>query len=185
MGMWAVELRKRGMLKKNTVVSTVMSNFGLEEYLRKNGIELIRTKVGDRYVVEEMIRGGYNFGGEQSGHIIFLDHNLTGDGPLTAVQVLHLMKRKGLPLSKLASKINLYPQVILNVEVEKKYDIKTVPQIEKAIKDAEKRLSGKGRILVRPSGTEPKIRVMVEGKDKKLVLKIAKNVSQVVKEALK
>lgn len=185
MGMWAVELKRRGMLKNNTVVSTVMSNFGLEEYLRKNGIELIRTKVGDRYVVEEMIRGRYNFGGEQSGHIVFLDHNLTGDGPLTAVQVLHLMKRKGMPLSKLASKIKLYPQVILNVEVEKKHDIKTMPQIEEAIKNAEKKLSGKGRILVRPSGTEPKIRVMVEGKDKKLVLKIAKNVSQAVKESLK
>ena len=185
MGMWAVELKKRGMLKKNTVVSTVMSNFGFEEYLRKNGIKLIRTKVGDRYVVEEMIRGGYNLGGEQSGHIVFLDHNLTGDGPLTAVQVLHLMKKKGMSLSKLSSEIKLYPQVIMNVEVERKHDIKIIPQIQEAIKNAEKRLSGKGRILVRSSGTEPKIRVMVEGKDEKLVLKIAKDVSQVVKETLK
>ena len=185
MGMWAVELKKRGMLKKNTVVSTVMSNFGFEEYLRKNGIKLIRTKVGDRYVVEEMIRGGYNLGGEQSGHIVFLDHNLTGDGPLTAVQVLHLMKKKGMSLSKLSSEIKLYPQVIMNVEVERKHDIRIIPQIQEAIKNAEKRLSGKGRILVRSSGTEPKIRVMVEGKDEKLVLKIAKDVSQVVKETLK
>jgi len=185
MGMWAVELKKRGMLKKNTVVSTVMSNFGFEEYLRKNGIKLIRTKVGDRYVVEEMIRRGYNLGGEQSGHVVFLDHNLTGDGPLTAVQVLHLMKKKGVPLSKLSSEIKLYPQVIMNVEVERKHDIKIIPQIQEAIKNAEKRLSGKGRILVRSSGTEPKIRVMVEGKDEKLVLKIAKDVSQVVKETLK
>jgi phosphoglucosamine mutase len=162
-----------------------MSNFGFEEYLRRNGIKLIRTKVGDRYVVEEMIRGGYNLGGEQSGHIVFLDHNLTGDGPLTAVQVLHLMKKKGVSLSKLSSEIKLYPQVIMNVEVERKHDLKTIPQIQEAIKNAEKRLSGKGRILVRSSGTEPKIRVMVEGKDEKLVLKIAKGVSQVVKETLK
>jgi phosphoglucosamine mutase len=185
MGMWAVELKKIGMLKKNTVVSTVMSNFGFEEYLKKNEIQLIRTKVGDRYVVEEMIRGGYNLGGEQSGHIVFLDHNLTGDGPLTAVQVLHLMKKKGMPLSKLASEIKLYPQVLMNVDVERKHDIKTVAQIQEAIKTAEKMLSGKGRILIRPSGTEPKVRVMVEGKDEDLVIKIAKDMSRVVKETLK
>ena len=185
MGMWAVEMKRNGMLKKNTVVSTVMSNFGFEEYLRKNGIKLIRTKVGDRYVVEEMIRGGYNLGGEQSGHIVFLDHNLTGDGPLTAVQVLHLMKKKGVPLSRLASEIKLYPQVLMNVDVEKRHDIKTMPQIQEAIKTAEKRLSGKGRILIRHSGTESKVRVMVEGKDEKLVIKIAEDISRVIKETLK
>jgi len=185
MGMWAVEMKKNGTLKNNTVISTVMSNFGFEEYLKRNGIKLIRTKVGDRYVVEEMNRGGYNLGGEQSGHIVFLDHNSTGDGPLTAVQVLHLMKRKGVALSKLASEIKLYPQVLMNVDVERKHDIKTMPEIQEAIKTAEKSLSGKGRILVRSSGTEPKVRVMVEGKDAKLIIKTAKDISRVVKEALK
>lgn len=185
MGMWAVEMKKNGTLKNNTVISTVMSNFGFEEYLKRNGIKLIRTKVGDRYVVEEMNRGGYNLGGEQSGHIVFLDHNSTGDGPLTAVQVLRLMKRKGVALSKLASEIKLYPQVLMNVDVEKKHDIKTMPEIQEAIKMAENSLSGKGRILVRSSGTEPKVRVMVEGKDAKLIIKTAKDISRVVKEALK
>jgi len=184
MGMWALEMKRNGMLKNNTVVSTVMSNFGFEEYLKKNEIQLIRTKVGDRYVVEEMIRGGYNLGGEQSGHIIFLDHNSTGDGPLTAVQVLHLMKKKGVPLSRLASEIKLYPQVLMNVDVERKHDIKTIPQIQEAIKTAEKRLSGKGRILVRPSGTEPKIRVMLEGKDLKLITRIGKDIAKIIKQSL-
>ncbi len=184
MGMWALEMKRKGMLKNNTVVSTVMSNFGFEEYLKKNEIQLIRTKVGDRYVVEEMIRGGYNLGGEQSGHIIFLDHNSTGDGPLTAVQVLHLMKKKGVPLSRLASEIKLYPQVLMNVDVERKHDIKTIPQIQEAIKTAEKRLSGKGRILVRPSGTEPKIRVMLEGKDLKLITRLGKDIAKIIKQSL-
>ena len=183
MGMWALEMKRKGMLKNNTVVSTVMSNFGFEEHLKKNEIQLIRTKVGDRYVVEEMIKGGYNLGGEQSGHIIFLDHNSTGDGPLTAVQVLHLMKKKGVPLSRLASEIKLYPQVLMNVDVERKHDIKTIPQIQEAIKTAEKRLSGKGRILVRPSGTEPKIRVMLEGKDLNLITRIGKDIAKIIKQS--
>jgi phosphoglucosamine mutase len=184
MGMWALEMKRKRMLKNNTVVSTVMSNFGFEEYLRKNGIKLIRTKVGDRYVVEEMIRGGYNLGGEQSGHIIFLDYNSTGDGPLTALQVLHLMKQKGIPFSKLASEIKLYPQVLINVDVERKHDIKTTPQIQESIKAAEKKLSGKGRILVRPSGTEPKIRIMLEGRDLKLITQLGKNIAKVIKQSL-
>jgi phosphoglucosamine mutase len=184
MGMWAVEMKRKGMLKNNTVVSTVMSNFGFEEYLGNNGIKLIRTRVGDRYVVEEMIRGGYNLGGEQSGHIVFLDHNTTGDGPLTAVQILNLLKKKGVPLSKLASEIKLYPQVLMNVDVEHKHDIKTVSQIQEAIKTAEKRLSGKGRILVRPSGTEPKIRVMLEGKNLKLITRLGNDISRVIRQFL-
>jgi phosphoglucosamine mutase len=184
MGMWASAMKSKGILKNNTVVSTVMSNFGFEEYLKKNGIHLIRTRVGDRFVVEEMIRGGYNLGGEQSGHIIFLDHNSTGDGPLTAVQVLHLMTIKGVPLSRLASEIILYPQVLINVEVERKQDIKTIPRIQEAIRTAEKRLSGMGRILVRPSGTEPKIRVMLEGKDLKLITKLGKDIAKIIKQSL-
>ena len=111
-GMWAAELKGRCMLKNNTVVTTVMSNLGLEKYLEQRGIALLRTKVGDRYVVEKMIEGGYNLGGEQSGHIIFLDYNTTGDGPLTALQVLHLMKKRDATLSELSSEIKLYPQIL-------------------------------------------------------------------------
>jgi phosphoglucosamine mutase len=184
MGMCALEMHADGLLKKNTVVSTVMSNIGLELFLNKNGIAMIRTKVGDRYVVEKMQRDDYNFGGEQSGHIIFLDHNTTGDGPITAMQVLNLMKAKGMPLSKLASKIELFPQVLINVEVEKRQDIRAIPEIEKAVKDAEEKLCGKGRVLVRPSGTEPKIRVMLEGEDLKVINKLGKDIAKVIKEKM-
>src|SRR3972149_231115 len=184
LGMWAVEMNQQGALRKNTVVSTVMSNLGFEKYLRKNRIRLIRTRVGDRYVVREMINGGYNLGGEQSGHIVFLDFNTTGDGPLTAVQVLYLMKKKGSSLSKLASEIKLYPQILMNVEVENKHDLKSNSEIEKAIKTAEKALAGKGRILVRSSGTESKVRVMLEGEELTLITKLGNDISKVIKEAL-
>jgi phosphoglucosamine mutase len=182
MGMCALEMKRKGLLKKNTLVSTVMSNFGLEKYLERNGIKMLRTKVGDRYVVEKMLEGGYNLGGEQSGHIIFLDHNTTGDGPITALQVLNLMKTKKAPLSKLAGQIKLFPQILTNIEVKHKCHLKKEPKIEEAIKRAEKKLAGKGRILVRPSGTEPKIRVMVEGNDAKLVKKIGADVAKVIKK---
>lgn len=184
MGMWAVEMKRKGLLKGDTVVSTVMSNLGLEKYLEKNRIKLMRTRVGDRYVVEKMVEGGYKLGGEQSGHIVFLDYNTTGDGPLTAVQVLYLMKERNTCLSKLASEIKLYPQILKNVEVEHKHDIKAIPEIEEAIKVAEEKLDGKGRILVRPSGTEPKIRVMLEGEDMKLITKLARDISKVIKEKM-
>jgi phosphoglucosamine mutase len=184
MGMWAVEMKKQGILKKDTVVSTVMSNLGFEEYLKKNGIRLTRTRVGDRYVVQEMINGGFNLGGEQSGHVVFLDHNTTGDGPLTAIQVLYLIKKKGAPLSKLASEIELYPQILINVEVERKHELKTNPDIEEVIRTTEKTLAGKGRILVRSSGTEPKVRVMLEGEELALITKLGKDISKVIKEAL-
>lgn len=184
MGMWAVEMKRDKTLEKDTVVSTVMSNLGLERYLGKNGIQLVRTKVGDRYVVEKMVDGGYNIGGEQSGHIIFLDHNTTGDGPLTATKVLYLMKKRNASLSNLAKEIKLYPQILLNVLVEQKYDIKTIPEIEAAIKTAEQRLSGKGRVLVRPSGTEPKVRVMLEGENFKLIERLGRDIAKVIKEKM-
>lgn len=184
MGLCAVELAASGRLKRNTVVSTVMSNIGLELFLERQGIRMLRTKVGDRYVVERMIEDGYNFGGEQSGHIIFLDFNTTGDGPITAVQVLNLLKSKNRSLSSLASKIRLYPQVLLNVEVEKKTDIRAVPEVERAIREAEKRLEGKGRVLVRPSGTEQKIRVMVEGKSTALTGKIARDIAGIIRKKM-
>jgi len=184
MGMWAVEMKRDKTLEKDTVVSTVMSNLGLERYLGKNGIQLVRTKVGDRYVVERMVEGGYNIGGEQSGHIIFLDHNTTGDGPLTATKVLYLMKKRNASLSSLAKEIKLYPQILLNVLVEHKYDIKTIPEIAEAIKTAEQRLSGKGRVLVRPSGTEPKVRVMLEGENLALIEQLGRDIAKVVKEKM-
>jgi phosphoglucosamine mutase len=134
-----------------------MSNLGLERFLEKNGIRMLRTKVGDRYVVEKMLDGGFNIGGEQSGHIIFLDYNTTGDGPITAVQVLDLMKKRNVPLSKLASGIKLFPQVLMNVEVEKKHDIRSLAAIDEAVKMPKKTWQ-QGRVLVRASGTEPKIR---------------------------
>ena len=183
-GMWAAELKGRCMLKNNTVVTTVMSNLGLEKYLEQKGIALLRTKVGDRYVVEKMIEGGYNLGGEQSGHIIFLDYNTTGDGPLTALQVLHLMKKRDATLSELSSEIKLYPQILTNVVIEHKQDIKAFPEIEDAIHSAEKKLAGKGRILVRPSGTEPKIRVMLEGEDLRLIKKLGNDIAKVIQEKM-
>jgi phosphoglucosamine mutase len=184
MGMHAIEMKKEKILKKDTVVSTVMSNIGLEKYLEANSIKLIRTKVGDRYVVEKMLDGGYNLGGEQSGHIVFLDHNSTGDGPLTAVQVLYLMKKQNSSLSKLSREIKLYPQILMNVEIKHKLDIRTIPEIEDAIKVSEKRLAGRGRILVRPSGTEPKIRVMIEGENLKLITKLGRDISKAIKEKM-
>lgn len=184
MGMWAVELKRERMLKKNTVVATVMSNFGLEKFLAMNGIKLIRTKVGDRYVVEKMSQGGYNLGGEQSGHIIFLDHNTTGDGPLTALQVLYLMKKRDAALSKLSQGIQLYPQILTNVRVKHRHDIKAIPEIEDAILSAEKKLAGKGRVLVRASGTEPKIRVMIEGEDMKLIKRLGNDIAKVIQQKM-
>jgi len=183
-GICAVDFKREGKLKGNTVVSTVMSNLGLERYLGKNGINFIRTKVGDRFVAEKMREGGYNFGGEQSGHIIFSDYNTTGDGPITALHVLYLMKKRNKPFSKLVSDIALYPQALINIHTEKKRDFKSIPEIGAAIRRAEEKLGISGRILVRPSGTEPKIRVMVEGKEKKLIGKVGNEIARVVKEYL-
>lgn len=184
MGVWALEMKKNRTLKNNTVVATVMSNMGLEKFLLQNDIRLIRTKVGDRYVVEKMLEGDFNFGGEQSGHIIFFDYNTTGDGPLTALQVLYLMKKKDMALSKLVSGIKLYPQILKNIVIENKHDIKDYPEIMDAIKKAEETLSGNGRVLVRPSGTEPKIRIMVEGKNIKDITKISNIIAKKIKEKM-
>ncbi len=185
MGMCAADMESAGELKGKTLVATVMSNLGLERFLQRQGIRMIRTKVGDRYVVEKMRDGGFNIGGEQSGHIIFLDFNTTGDGPITAVQVLNLMKKKNVSLSRLASKIRLFPQVLMNVEIEKRHDLRSVPEIEEAVKNAEKRLDGRGRVLVRPSGTEPKIRVMLEGEDAGLIETLGKEISKVIRDAMR
>jgi len=185
MGICAVEMDREGALRGKTVVATVMSNLGLEKFLESQGIRLVRTKVGDRYVVEKMLEGDYNVGGEQSGHVIFLDFNTTGDGPITAVQILNLMKNNNMSLSKLASRIKLFPQVLMNIEVEKKQDIRSVPEIGEAVRKAEKELNGRGRVLVRASGTEPKIRVMLEGEDLRVITRLGQNISKVIKTTLR
>lgn len=184
LGIWASELKKDGRLSGNGVVATVMTNLGLEKYLAAQGIKLVRTKVGDRYVVEEMKKSGYNLGGEQSGHIIFFDYNTTGDGPITALQVLYLMRKKNRLISELTSDIELYPQVLLNVAVSGKKDFKEIPQITKAINKSTEKLGNKGRILVRPSGTEPKIRVMVEAEDGNMAKEIAEDIAEVIQKAI-
>jgi phosphoglucosamine mutase len=180
MAMCAVDLLRENQLKKNTVVATVMSNIGLELALKKEGINLVRSQVGDRYILEEMRHHGYNFGGEQSGHIIFFDLNTTGDGILSALQVLAAMKKSNKTLSQLSAVMEKFPQVIENVEVTHKKDIETVPEIRKAIAGAEEMLLGKGRILVRYSGTESLCRVMVEGQDEDEIQGIAHNIAQVI-----
>lgn len=184
MGICASDMQKHGSLNNNAVVTTVMTNIGLEKYLERKGIRLIRVKVGDRYVVEEMKRGGYNFGGEQSGHIIFFDYNTTGDGPITALQVVYLMKKKNMLLSELTADIELYPQVLLNVEVRGKKDLKDITTVTKIIDKSKERLNNKGRILVRPSGTEPKIRVMVEAEDGAMAETIAEDIAEVIQKKM-
>ena len=184
MAMCAVDLLREKRLKKNTVVATVMSNIGLELALKKEGINLVRSKVGDRYILEEMRHHGYNFGGEQSGHIIFFDLNTTGDGILSALQVLATMKKSNKKLSELSTIMQRFPQVIENVEVKDKKNLDSVPEIKKAIADAEKILADKGRILVRFSGTQPLCRVMVEGQDEKEIKGIAQNLAQLLGEKL-
>ncbi|MFO0753055.1 MAG: phosphoglucosamine mutase [Thermodesulfovibrionales bacterium] len=181
MGIWASGLKKEGKLRGDTVVATVMSNLGLEKYLGAQGIRLLRTKVGDRYVVEEMVRGGYALGGEQSGHIVSFDCNTTGDGPITALQALSLMRKADRLLSDLTGGIELYPQVLLNVPVHERKELKSVPGIVSAMAAAEARLGSRGRLLVRPSGTELKVRVMVEAEDPSAAQAAAEEVAGVIR----
>jgi phosphoglucosamine mutase len=161
-----------------------MSNLGLQHYLEKEGITLLRTKVGDRYVVEKMLEGDYNFGGEQSGHVISLAHSTTGDGPITAVQILNIARKLKKPLSELTSEVTLYPQILKNVRVARMQDYRSFPEIMSVISEAETALKNTGRILVRPSGTEPKIRIMVEGSSRALIEEIAGKVSGTVERLM-
>jgi phosphoglucosamine mutase len=180
MGLVAKRMIERGELRRNTVAATVMSNMGLETALRSVGGEVVRTAVGDRYVVERMKRDGLNFGGEQSGHLIFLDYNTSGDGSLSALQVMRTMKETGKPLSELASFVKPFPQVIKNVSVPEKKDLETIPQVKRTLEEAETLLGVKGRLLVRYSGTRPVCRVMAEGEDDVLVSSVVDLVADAI-----
>lgn len=183
MAICASELLRQRKLKKKTLVATVMSNMGLEQAMQQMGGQMIRTQVGDRYVVEAMRNKGYNFGGEQSGHLVFLDYNTTGDGILAALQLLSIMIKKGRPLSELATIMTTYPQVLKNVRMANKIAPEHIPGFNQSLARAEKELGNRGRVLVRPSGTEPVIRVMVEGEDEQEINTIAQNLCEVIRQA--
>ena len=177
-------MQQKGLLASSTVVGTVMSNLGLDIALEDMGITVVRTAVGDRYVVEEMIRGGYNLGGEQSGHVVFMDHNTTGDGCLTALQILTIMKEQGRSLGELKRVITKLPQVLLNVGVKEKKAFSSVPRVHKRITAVEKELGARGRVLVRYSGTEPLARIMLEGEDEDGIRKMAHEIAEEIRVTL-
>lgn len=174
----------KGTLKKDTVVTTVMSNLGMYKALEAHGMTSVKTKVGDRYVVEEMLKNGYNLGGEQSGHIIFLDHNTTGDGMLTALQLLSVVKETGKTLAELASDVTTYPQELLNIKVADKAAAMENADLKKVIKEVEDEMAGNGRVLVRPSGTEPLLRIMAEAPTKELVHQYVEKIGDVARAEL-
>jgi phosphoglucosamine mutase len=180
----ARQLQREGRLKGSAVVATVMSNIGLELALRESGIDLVRCSVGDKYVMEEMLKRGLSLGGEQSGHVIFSDYLFTGDGLCTALNVLRTIALTGRPLADLAADLTTYPQVLLNVRVREKLDLRSVPPVAAAIGRIEARLAGEGRLLVRYSGTEPLLRVMLEGRDQDEIRGWAEEIVSVVKEHL-
>jgi phosphoglucosamine mutase len=179
-------MKEKGTLKKDTIVGTVMSNLGFTLMGQEQGINIVQTQVGDRYVLERMLAEGYNIGGEQSGHIIFLDENTTGDGLLTALHVLEVIKDTGKKLSDLASIMNVLPQVLVNARVttEKKYAYQNNPTILEAIESLEEKFAGEGRVLIRPSGTEPLVRVMIEGKNKAELQRDATALAGLIEELL-
>ncbi len=180
-------LKSKGKLNKDTVVATVMSNLGLHKYARDNGLELMQTKVGDRYVLEEMIKNGYNLGGEQSGHVILLDYNPTGDGILTSLMLIQAILEANKKVSEMTEIIKIYPQVLINSKVSsnKKYDYEKDSDIKDAIEKLEKEFAGNGRVLIRPSGTEPLGRVMIEGENQEYITKKAKEMAELIEEKLK
>jgi phosphoglucosamine mutase len=185
--MCARQLQREGRLRGNIVVATVMSNIGLEIACRESGINLVRCPVGDKYVMEEMLKRGVSLGGEQSGHIIFSDYLYTGDGLCTSLNVLRTMARTGRTLAELASDLTNYPQVLLNVRVREKVDLQAVPEVAAAIARVDARVQaqgGQGRLLVRYSGTEPLLRVMLEGRNDSEIRAWAQEIVDVVKEHL-
>ena len=182
---FALDLKERGRLKNNTVVGTVMSNFGFECAMNQAGITVERTPVGDRYILERMLKDGFNLGGEQSGHMIFLDYHSSGDGLISGLQMLKLMKRSGKPLSTLTQCMKAVPQVLLGVKVPHKPALESLPKLQEAIAVNQQRLNGTGRILVRYSGTEPLVRVMVEGESDSMIQEVAEELIGVVKSCIR
>jgi phosphoglucosamine mutase len=182
--MCARQMQAQGRLKGDAVVATVMSNIGLELALRETGIELVRTPVGDKYVMEEMLRRGLSIGGEQSGHIIFSDHLFTGDGLATAMNVLRVMADTGRELADLASQLVSYPQTLVNVRVREKKDLSSVPAVADAMGRIDRRLAGQGRLLVRYSGTEPLLRIMIEGRNQEEIQAWAAEIAAAVRQEL-
>ena len=179
-------LKEQGKLKENTIVATIMSNLGLFIMGDNNNINILKTKVGDRYVLEEMLLKGLNFGGEQSGHIIYLDYNTTGDGILTAIKLLEVIKKTGKKLSELRKIIKVLPQALVNAKVnnKNKYNYLENEDIKNAINNLEKMFEGKGRVLIRPSGTEPLVRVMIEGDNQEILDQEAKKLANLIEEKL-
>jgi phosphoglucosamine mutase len=181
MAIIATAMLKDGTLKKNTLVSTIMSNSALEEVIEGAGGKIIRTRVGDRYVVEEMRKNGYNLGGEQSGHIVFLEHTTTGDGVITALQVLTHMVKSGRSLSELSSVLKSYPQVLVNVKVSEKKDLDEIPAVTAALQSVQERLKSQGRVFIRYSGTEPLARITIEGADELVITDMAEELAEVLR----
>lgn len=180
-------LDEKNKLNKKTVVATVMSNLGFNKYCEKEGLNLIQTNVGDRYVLEEMLKHGYNLGGEQSGHVIMLDYNPTGDGILTSLMIIQAILESGKTASELSSKVKTYPQVLVNAKVsnDKKYEYEKDDEIKTEIDKLEKEFAGNGRVLIRPSGTEPLVRVMIEGEDQNYIEEKATNIAELIEKKLK
>ena len=179
-------MKEKGTLKKDTLVATVMSNLGLKKYAEANNINFEETKVGDRYVLEKMLKEGYNLGGEQSGHIIMLDYNPTGDGILTSLMFIKILLEKNVSASKLCDIIKIYPQVLVNAKVasDKKDAYANDDEIKQEIEKLEKEFSGNGRVLIRPSGTEPLVRVMIEGQDKEYIKTKAESLAKLIEKKL-
>jgi phosphoglucosamine mutase len=180
MAMLARYLLKNGLLKQKTVVATVMSNMGLEEALSDYGIKVVRTDVGDKKVVECMLSHDYNFGGEQSGHIVYLDNNPTGDGILTSLMILKMLAESSQKLNKLSDLYHRYPQVLVNIRVKEKKDFSKIRGLNKKIEEFNTELGDEGRIFLRYSGTEPLARIMIEAKDKKIIEGMADQLARII-----
>ena len=179
-------MKSKEKLNKDTIVATVMSNLGLNKYAKQNGLTFVQTKVGDRYVLEEMLKNGYNLGGEQSGHVICLDYNPTGDGILTSLMIIKAILEQGKKASEVASIMKAYPQVLINAKVlsDKKYDFDKDEEIKSAIEKLNKEFDGNGRVLIRASGTEPLVRVMIEGEDQEYIKAKAEKLAKLIEKKL-
>lgn len=184
MAICALDFARRGKLEKNTLVTTVMSNLGLDIALKKSGIKVVKTGVGDRYVMEEMRKEGYILGGEQSGHIIFLNNSTSGDGSLTSLQTLAIMAKTRQPLSQLADCMHTLPQILLNKNVKEKKDLSRIPHVQETIRKVETRLGENGRVLVRYSGTQAMVRIMVEGEDKQQIKQFAEEIVTAITDSI-